>query len=186
MHQIAKNMKLRFSIQYGTQWGENLHVVIHFISTDGTIKRNNLLMTTDDGSFWSLETAALASAQHPIASFTYFYQVEDGDGQVIRREWTQVPRSYPFDSSKSYIFPDQWRDIPLQHHLYSRACRITNHMAVDEQVQPIRMPLYRKTLLFRVSAPQLTKGQSVAIIGSHHVRRLESHPLSPDGIPGPV
>ena len=160
-------MKLRFTIQYGTQWGENLHVVIHFISTDGTIKRNNLLMTTDDGSFWTLETAALASAQHPIASFTYFYQVEDGDGQVIRREWTQVPRSYPFDSSKSYIFPDQWRDIPLQHHLYSRACRITNHMAVDEQVQPIRMPLYRKTLLFRVSAPQLTKGQSVAIIGSH-------------------
>ena len=88
-------MKLRFSIQYGTQWGENLHVVIHFISTDGTIKRNNLLMTTDDGSYWSLETAALASAQHPIASFTYYYQVEDGDGQVIRREWTQVPRSYP-------------------------------------------------------------------------------------------
>ena len=160
-------MKLRFSIQYGTQWGENLHVVIHFISTDGTVKRNNLLMTTDDGSYWTLETAALASAQHPIASFTYYYQVEDGDGQVIRREWTQVPRSYPFDSSKSYIFPDQWRDIPLQHHLYSRACRITNHMAVDEQVQPIRMPLYRKTLLFRVSAPQLTKGQSVAIIGSH-------------------
>ena len=160
-------MKLRFSIQYGTQWGENLHVVIHFISTDGTIKRNNLLMTTDDGSYWSLETAALASAQHPIASFTYYYQVEDGDGQVIRREWTQVPRSYPFDASKSYIFPDQWRDIPLQHHLYSRACRITNHMAVDEQVQPIRMPFYRKTLLFRVSAPQLAKGQSVAIIGSH-------------------
>ena len=160
-------MKLRFSIQYGTQWGENLHVVIHFISTDGTVKRNNLQMITEDGSYWSLETAALASSQHPIASFTYFYQVEDGAGQVIRKEWTQVPRSYPFDSSKSYIFPDQWRDIPLQHHLYSRACRITNHMAANEQVQPIRMPLYRKTLLFRVSAPQLTKGQSVAIIGSH-------------------
>ena len=98
-------MKLRFSIQYGTQWGENLHVVIHFISTDGTVKRNNLQMITEDGSYWSLETAALASSQHPIASFTYFYQVEDGAGQVIRKEWTQVPRSYPFDSSKSYIFP---------------------------------------------------------------------------------
>ena len=129
-------MKLRFSIQYGTQWGENLHVVIHFISTDGTIKRNNLLMTTDDGSYWSLETAALASAQHPIASFTYYYQVEDGDGQVIRREWTQVPRSYPFDASKSYIFPDQWRDIPLQHHLYSRACRITNTWRLMSRCNP--------------------------------------------------
>ena len=118
LHQIAENMKLRFSIQYSTQWGENLHVVIRFICADGTVKRNNLLMTTDDGSYWTLETTALASNQHPIASFTYFYQVEDGDGQVVRREWTQVPRSYPFDSSKSYIFPDLWRDIPLQYHLY--------------------------------------------------------------------
>ena len=40
-------------------------------------------------------------------------------------------------------------------------------MEPHEVVQPIRMPLYRKTLLFRVSAPQLAKGQSVAIIGSH-------------------
>jgi 4-alpha-glucanotransferase len=30
-----------------------------------------------------------------------------------------------------------------------------------------RVPLYRKTVIFRVSAPQLKKGQSVAILGSH-------------------
>ena len=94
-------MKLRFSIQYGTQWGENLHVVIRYDSADGTRKQYNLLMTTDDGTFWTLETAALVSRQHPIASFSYYYQVEDGDGHVIRKEWAQVPRTYPFDSSKS-------------------------------------------------------------------------------------
>lgn len=186
MHQIAKNMKLRFSIQYGTQWGENLHVVIHFISTDGTIKRNNLLMTTDDGSYWSLETAALASAQHPIASFTYYYQVEDGDGQVIRREWTQVPRSYPFDASKSYIFPDQWRDIPCSTisipvpvgsrttwRLMSR-CNPSGCRSIGKHCSSVCLP---------------PTGQR-AVGGDHrqssHVRRLESHPLSADGIPGPV
>ena len=160
-------MKLSFSIQYGTQWGENLHIIIRYISADGTCKQYNLLMTTDDGTQWTLETAALESRQHPISTFTYYYQVEDGEGRVMRREWTQVPRTYPFDSSKSYILSDQWRDIPLQHHLYSSACRIMNGLPVGEEVQPIRMPLYRKTILFRVSAPQLISGQSVALLGSH-------------------
>ena len=160
-------MKLRFSIQYGTQWGENLHVVICYVSSDGTRKQYNLLMTTEDGTQWVLETAALESRQHPISTFTYYYQVEDADGQVLRKEWTQVPRTYPFDSSKSYILSDQWRDLPLQHHLYSSAYRITNGLAVGEEVQPLRMPLYRKTILFRVSAPQLLSGQSVALLGSH-------------------
>ena len=160
-------MKLRFSIQYGTQWGENLHVVIRYVSADGTQKRYNLLMTTEDGTLWTLETAALESRQHPIATFTYHYQVEDGERNVIRKEWTQVPRTYPFDSSKSYILRDQWRDLPLQHHLYSNAYRVTSGLAVGEEVQPLRMPLYRKTILFRVSAPQLLRGQSAALIGSH-------------------
>ena len=160
-------MKLRFSIQYATQWGENLHVVITYSSADGTRKQYNLLMTTDDGTQWTLETAALESRQHPISTFTYYYQLEDGDSRVLRREWTQVPRTYPFDSSKSYILLDQWRDLPLQHHLYSSAYRITSGLAVGDAVQPVRMPLYRKTILFRVSAPQLVSGQSVALIGSH-------------------
>ena len=160
-------MKLRFSIQYATQWGENLHVVITYSSADGTRKQYNLLMTTDDGTQWTLETAALESRQHPISTFTYCYQLEDGDSRVLRREWTQVPRTYPFDSSKSYILLDQWRDLPLQHHLYSSAYRITSGLAVGDAVQPVRMPLYRKTILFRVSAPQLVSGQSVALIGSH-------------------
>lgn len=160
-------MKLRFSIQYGTQWGENLHVVIKYVSVDGTQKQYNLLMATDDGTQWILETAALESRQHPISTFSYFYQVESGDGQVVRKEWIQVPRTYPFDSSKNYILQDLWRDLPLQHHLYSSAYRVINGLAVGEKLKAVRMPLYRKTILFRVSAPQLTKGQSVALIGSH-------------------
>ena len=155
-------MKLRFSIQYSTQWGENLHVIIRYISADGTRKQYNLQMTTEDGTFWTLETAALESRQHPVSTFSYHYQVEDGEGRVIRKEWTQLPRIYHFDSSKSYILADKWRDLPLHHHLYSSAYRVTHGLAVGEEVQPVQMPLYRKTVFFRVS-----EGQSVALIGSH-------------------
>ena len=160
-------MKLKFTINYGTQWGESLHVVIAYLSLDGTVKTSNLLMQTDDGFFWELETAVIESRQHPIASFSYYYQVEDGEGTVLRREWTGVPRSYHFDSTKNYIMPDLWRDIPLQYHLYSSAYMTTVGLPHYEQTQTLRMPLYRKTVVFRVSAPQLLKGQSLALLGSH-------------------
>ena len=160
-------MKLKFTIQYGTQWGESLHVVVSYLSIDGTKKTANLLMLTDDGTQWTLETAAVESRQHPIASFSYYYQVEDEEGRVLRREWTMIPRVYHFDTSKSYVLSDLWRDIPVQYHLYSSAYTTTRGLSYDERVQPLRVPLYRKTILFRVSAPQLLKGQSLAIVGSH-------------------
>ena len=160
-------MKLKFTINYGTQWGESLHVVISYKSLDGTVKTFNLLMQTEDGVSWSLDTAVVESRQHPIDSFTYYYQVEDGEGRVLRREWTGVPRAYYFDSSKNYVLPDLWRDIPLNYHLYSSAYRITTGMTAGESAQVMRVPFYRKTILFRVSAPQLRHGQSLAILGSH-------------------
>ena len=160
-------MILRFSIQYGTRWGECLHVVVAYHRQDGTVRMADMQMFTEDGQLWTLETASVASRQQSIKSLSYYYQVTDGDGRVIRREWTLVPRSYAFDVSKNYIFDDQWRDRPLNAHLYSNACLTTLHRSLDEKVSEKNVPLYRKTVLFRVSAPQLQTGQSVALVGSH-------------------
>ena len=87
-------MKLKFSIQYGTQWGQNLYVVLTYLSIDQTKKTERLMMTTSDGMEWQLETTVLESRKHPIASFSYFYQVEDTDGNVLRKEWDAIPRTY--------------------------------------------------------------------------------------------
>ena len=160
-------MKLKFTIQYGTQWGQNLYVVITYRSNDGTEKSERLMMVTTDGMEWQLETTVLESRKHPISSFSYYYQVEDSDGNVLRREWDAIPRTYYFDSSKNYVMADQWRDVSLQYHLYSKAYLTTMGFADTSEIKALRVPLYRKTVLFRVSAPQLQKGQSVAIIGSH-------------------
>jgi 4-alpha-glucanotransferase len=125
------------------------------------------MMVTTDGMEWSLETTVLESRKHPITSFLYNYQVEDNDGNVIRKEWDAIPRIYYFDSSKVYVLVDRWCDVPLQYHLYSKAYLTTMGLEDNDKVEPLRVPLYRKTILFRVSAPQLQKGQSVAIVGSH-------------------
>ena len=160
-------MKLKFAINYGTKWGENLFVYITYRSLDGTERSSRQMMLTSDGWQWELETSALESRQHPLVSFSYYYQVEDADGRVLRKEWTEIPRTYYFDSSKNYVMADLWREVPLQYHLYSQAYRTTTFMPQEEEVKALRVPLYRKTVIFRVSAPQLLKGQSLAVIGNH-------------------
>ena len=169
-------MKLKFSIHYHTAWGESLHVSIAFHSLDGTVRYQNLLMKTDEGELWTLETAALMSRQHPLSHIQYRYQVEDADGQVLRKEWDMVPRIYYFDSTKDYVFPDEWRDRPLPMHLYSQAYLTTTfnvqcNATLSKRERPTfnvqRLPLFRRTILFRISAPQLKPGQQVAVCGSH-------------------
>ena len=160
-------MKLKFTIQYGTQWGENLYVAITYKSKDGTEKVRRLPMSTDDGWHWELETSAVESRQHPVETITYYYYVADADGVELRREWTGVPRTFYFDATKNFIMPDLWREVPLQYHLFSKAFQVTSGLPSDENLHIQRVPLYRKTIIFRVSAPQLKKGQSVAILGSH-------------------
>ena len=160
-------MKQRFTIQYNTVWGESMHVVLSYLRADGSRKKQNVLMNTSDGQWWTAETVARESRQNPVTAIEYHYQVEDGDGHVVRREWTGVRRTFHLDTSKDYIFSDSWNDMPLPHHLYSNACIITRGGTANETVQPLRLPLFRKTLLFRVSAPQLKPGQSVAVCGSH-------------------
>ena len=160
-------MKLKFNIRYRTAWGESLHVNIAYHSQDGTVKRYNLLMQTEDGELWTLETAALESRQHPLSHIVYIYQVETNEGEVLRREWDLVPRIYYFDTSKDYLFPDQWRDMPLPSHLYTNAYLTTVHGHANEHVEALRLPLFRRTITFRVAAPQLQSDQSVAICGSH-------------------
>ena len=72
-------MKLSFSIQYGTQWGENLHVVIRYMSADGTRKQYNLLMTTDDGTQWTTKYKANATSNKCLfihnLQFCYKYTI---------------------------------------------------------------------------------------------------------------
>jgi len=144
-----------------------LHISIAYHSQDGTVKQYNLLMQTEDGEVWTVETAALESRQHPLSHIVYIYQVEDADGNVLRREWDLVPRVYHFDTSKDYVFPDQWRDLPLPYHLYTNAYLTMVHGHLNEHVEALRLPLFRRTITFRVSAPQLQPGQAVAICGSH-------------------
>ena len=120
-------MKLRFTINYRTEWGQQLVCCITYLSQDATERTTRLPMQTDDGEQWRAETAVVESRRSPVTSFTYIYKVEDAEGNELRREWALVPRTYSCDPSKNYIMDDQWRDLPLPFHLYSAAYDVTTH-----------------------------------------------------------
>ena len=161
-------MKLRFSIHYRTEWGQQMVVCVSYCAADGVERHVQLPMTTQNGDQWTGETVVLESRRSPIMSFTYYYIVADADGKELRREWTMMHRDYAFDSTKTFIFNDQWHDMPLNTHLYSAAYQVTtNFQSIGgkggeqqgDKKGAKKLPLFRKTLLFRVSAPQLTDEQ---------------------------
>lgn len=160
-------MKLRFSIHYRTEWGQQLIVALSYCSADGVVRNTPLPMTTQDGDYWQAETSVVESRRSPVVSFRYIYKVTDQDGKELRREWDLVQRTYHFDTSKTYTMADLWRDRPLPYHLYSNAYAVTTGLPLHEKAEALKLPLFRKTILFRVSAPQLLPGQRLALVGSH-------------------
>ena len=162
-------MKLRFSIYYKTKWGESIWVEVKLTTSEGVRKTYLQQLSTDDGERWATEVAVMESRHRIFTSFEYEYQVRCGDDYLQRSEWSIVPRRIPCENAHDYVMNDSWKDIPLMSHLYTKAYVTTSRsdtVAGDDLV-PLRLPLYRKTLFFRVSAPQLKSGQSVALCGSH-------------------
>lgn len=159
-------MKLRFTIHYKTKWGENMLVHISFSDHKGIKKTQRWMMATTDGESWTLDTSALIARQGQTFTFNYHYEVVDDKGNAIRTERTTTPRLFVFDPSHDYSFDDKWKELPLNNHLYTIALQILRNRNVDE-VQALKLPLFRRTLMFRVEAPQLEQGQSLAIIGNH-------------------
>ena len=161
-------MKLRFKIQYTTKWGESLWVEVTTCTIDGVRKTYSQQMNTDDGEWWAVEVAVMESRQRVFTSFEYEYQLRNSDNGIIRREWNMVKRSLPCENAHDYVMNDSWKDVPLMSHLYSLACITTSgRLETGGSQSPQRLPLYRKTIMFRISAPQINKGQSIAICGNH-------------------
>ena len=160
-------MKLKFNINYNTQWGENIILNLTYTCKDGMENTRKLILTTTDGCAWTVETTLMENRQHPVESICYYYQIEDLEGRVLRTEWNLIKRIYSTDIGHDYVFQDIWRDIPLQLHLYSKAYITTKGGKYEDKVIPVRIPIFRKTIVFRVSAPQLKKYEEMAVIGNH-------------------
>lgn len=155
---IFANMKMSFQIEYRAPFGQSMHLCVTYYNAEMHHRVHDLLMHTDDGNTWEVETSSMVLSHFPIAYVEYHYQVEDDHGKCIRKEWSGVPRVYAIDDSKNYIFQDQWRDLSLQHYLFRWTKRPLAYLK--------NIPFFDRSIVFRVSAPHIKSSQHVALLGS--------------------
>lgn len=152
-------MRLEFSVDYRTQWGEEVRVQIQVATLKGQSRELYLPLDTQDGAKWSGE---IMLTEKDMKSFSYRYCVYRGN-TLVRQEWNGQPRRFTADVNRNFLFPDKWKDAPLQSHLFSSAftrCIDPRETTLSEQFY------FSNTIMLRVSAPQLKSGQALAVIGS--------------------
>ena len=157
-------MTLHFSIEYHTEWGQNVEVELCFLSTEGKTHWQRILLETEDGYLW--KGVCMLRARSKQFRYTYFIttafpEKESGTG-IVRREWDVVPRLFPADDARTYVFIDHWRDMPASSYCYSDAYQVATGLW---DTPATMVALFPRTFLFRIQAPQLSGDERVALIG---------------------
>ena len=152
-------MKLHFKLEYRTDWGQDIGVEIRIERRRGSEQVYTHRLDTTDGLNWE---GHVTLHEKDALSFRYGYFVAAGN-EVVRREWNGVPRTFLYANEKTFLLHDYWKDIPVLSHLYSSAY---GHCVAQVPSGEPEMTYYDTTLLFRVQAPQLLKGQQLALLGS--------------------
>lgn len=151
------NIELRLS--YKTKYGET-----PVVNITGSNKREivgKYAMATQDGYNWACKLDMPLSQGD---SFEYHYAIICND-KVMRTEWLVTPHRLDLAANAgSYRVEDSWIDMPEDAHLYSSA--FTDAVA-GQQVTACPPVDFKKALCLKVRAPQLGKGQRLALIGSN-------------------
>ena len=173
-------MTLHFSIEYHTEWGQNVEVELCFLSTDGKAHRQRIPLETEDGLHW--KGVFMLKARGRQLRYTYVITApsfspspdeERGEvglstrgevwRRVIRREWDVVPRLFPADDARTYFFIDHWRDVPSASYCYTDAFQVAAGLWKMADASVALLP---RTYFFRVQVPQLAPGEKVALVGN--------------------
>ena len=143
-------MELYFNIDYKVYDGESL--VLNF-------EGKAMPMESCDGYHWTY----LHIIKSPkTTTYKYFYTVEK-DGKELRREWAMIPHTVATKTRcERYRLYDRWSQIPEDSYLYSSAYTecLSPHSAVAVEEKE-----YGQVVRIKVRAPQLLKGQHLAIVG---------------------
>lgn len=159
-------MKLKFSIHYRAAWGQQLHAELRLSDSDGITRTRDVQLQTSDGELWQGEATVGLRQRHPLVRLSYIYKVMDAAQRVCRTEWHGIKRQYDVNEGADYLFADAWRDAPLSSHLLSQAYKTIVSRKLTLKQSPAGIPIFRRTLLFRVIAPQLQPGELLALLGN--------------------
>lgn len=158
-------MKIRFNIEYHTQWGEDLRVRLVKVTAAGEKKPvKECPLETFNGRQWEGEITFSATG---VSRIEYLYAMYRND-ELVWTEWEVAPHTIILDGvTTTYYASDFWRPIPEELPLFSSA--FTECVGTKEDKEDVKAgldTLYASTLQMRVVEPRLRKGQFLAVCGS--------------------
>ena len=156
-------MNAHFSVEYKTQWGEELRIIV---------AGQEHAMTTFDGSQWEADLAIDVSlAEGDRLSYHYALYRE---GKLVWTEWllaphflqvkTQQAHRTTKDNDQAFIVSDAWRPIPDNLPLFTTA--YTRCVASHGEPSTAALQSYSQTLQLRVIEPRLAADERLAICGN--------------------
>lgn len=152
-------MKLRFSIEYKTEWKEELRLVLTKVMAEGGLRQKEYQLETYDGVQWECEVSFPSQG---VSSIEYKYALYRDD-ELVWTEWEVAPHKVIFDgTTDSYTLTDKWRPIPEDLPLYSSA--FTECVGWHEEGTLPKA--YAQTLQLRVCEPRLRTGEWLGVVGS--------------------
>ena len=153
-------MNLHFNIHYNTVFGQELVLNIIDSAEDGEERISKYHMTSYDGHVWDL---VLRKGFKPGDRIDYFYSVHRGDN-VERTEWRMITHRLELNEKNAvnYTAYDNWVDIPEDSYLYTSAF---TECVSPTKIEPVKMLEISRAVRLKVRAPQLRKGQSLAVVG---------------------
>ena len=158
-------MKIRFSVEYRTQWGEDIRVMLTKLDKEGHRKdTKECRLETYDGRLWEGEITLQAVG---TSAFEYKYAMYRHD-ELVWTEWEVAPHRVELDGvTNHYVLSDHWRPIPDDLPLFSSAYTECMGAKPDGDATPSAIDtLYSSTLQLRVVEPRLRNGEHLALCGS--------------------
>lgn len=156
-------MKFHFSIEYRTNWGEEVKLCGSTSELGNNQQRKAISLNTVNGTNWNLEIDIKLA---PSEILSYHYLVVKND-LIIREEWNAIQRSIFIPKNKStYYVEDSWRNIPQDRCFYSTAFTDIWFMRKDKKI-PINS--YRQSVLIKAYAPNIQPNGVLAISGNQDI-----------------
>ncbi|MCM1517799.1 MAG: 4-alpha-glucanotransferase [Pseudoflavonifractor sp.] len=152
-------MKLSFSIDYRTNWGESVYITGNIPELGNGDLSQAVKLELDGVESWS----TVIEVDDKTPDFEYRYIVKHENGYV-KHEWGTPHKFLRARTAKTYEIYDRWQDTPLDKPYYSSAfidCILN---------RPDRYkPLAPKSgcVNIRVSAPMVRPDEVVAICGDN-------------------
>ena len=161
-------MNIRITIQYHTGWGESLTL---------RVGRRRFPMDPAYAGFWQVQL----TGRNLKDGDKYSFEVEK-DGKVLRREWRDHLFTAP-EKADSLVIRSRWTDRPEDSTFYATAFSDVIFRRGDGASFRAPRPAgpLKGNVTFRVPAPDVRSGESLAISGSGPLGDWQEFHLLDDG-----